>query len=73
VIPFFDFPSDIRRIICTTHAIESLNSTVRRALRIRGHFPNDAAASKLIYLALRNVEEKWTNAPCRSRRLLRQV
>ncbi|MFM7121895.1 MAG: IS256 family transposase, partial [Gammaproteobacteria bacterium] len=63
VIPFFDFPSDIRRIIYTTNAIESLNSTVRKAVRIRGHFPSDAAASKLIYLALRNVEEKWTNAP----------
>jgi len=40
-----------------------LNSNVRKAVRIRGHFPSDAAATKLIYLALRNVEEKWTNAP----------
>ena len=63
VIPFFDFPSDIRRIIYTTNAIESLNSTVRKAVRIRGHFPSDAAAAKLIYLALRNVEQKWINAP----------
>lgn len=63
VIPFFDFPDDIRKIIYTTNAIESLNSTVRKAVRIRGHFPSDAAATKLIYLALRNVEEKWRNAP----------
>jgi putative transposase len=63
VIPFFDFPPEIRRIIYTTNAIESLNSTVRKAVRIRGHFPSDAAATKLIYLALRNVEEKWSNAP----------
>jgi putative transposase len=63
VIPFFDFPDDIRRIIYTTNAIESLNSSVRKAVRIRGHFPNDQAASKLIYLALRNVEEKWKKPP----------
>jgi putative transposase len=63
VIPFFDFPPEIRRIIYTTNAIESLNSTVRKAVRVRGHFPSDAAATKLIYLALRHVEEKWSNAP----------
>jgi putative transposase len=63
VIPFFDFPAEIRRIIYTTNAIESLNSTVRKAVRIRGHFPNDAAATKLIYLALRGVEQKWKNPP----------
>ena len=57
VIPFFDFPPEIRSIIYTTNAIESLNSTVRKAARVRGQFPNDAAAAKLIYLALRNVEE----------------
>lgn len=43
--------------------MESLNSTVRRAVRIRGHFPNDVAAAKLIYLARRNIEQKLTNAP----------
>lgn len=63
VIPFFDFPNDIRRIIYTTNAIESLNSSVRKAVRVRGHFPNDQAATKLIYLALRNVEEKWKKPP----------
>lgn len=59
VIPFFDFPPDIRRVIYTTNAIESLNSSVRKVIKNRGHFPNDEAATKLIYLALRNIEKKW--------------
>lgn len=63
VIVFFDFPDDIRRMIYTTNAIESLNSSVRKAVRIRGHFPNDQAAAKLIYLAIRNVEQKWKRPP----------
>ncbi len=63
VIPFFAFSAPIRRAIYTTNAIESLNSTVRRAVRTRGHFPSDRAAKKLIYLALRNVIEKWKRPP----------
>jgi putative transposase len=63
VIPFFAFSKPIRRMIYTTNAIESLNSTVRRAVRTRGHFPNDRAAMKLIYLTLRKVERKWERAP----------
>ena len=59
VIPFFAFSRPIRRVIYTTNAIESLNSTVRRAVRTRGHFPNDRAAMKLIYLTLRKMERKW--------------
>ena len=59
VIPFFAFSKPIRRVIYTTNAIESLNSTVWRAVRTRGHFPNDRAAAKLIYLTLRKVERKW--------------
>jgi len=59
VIPFFDFPPEIRRIIYTTNAIESLHSSVRKVIKNRGHFPNDEAAAKLIYLALRNIEKKW--------------
>ena len=59
VIPFFAFSAPIRRVIYTTNAIESLNSTVRRAVRTRGHFPNDRAAMKLIYLRLREIERKW--------------
>ncbi len=59
VIPYFAFSAPIRRVIYTTNAIESLNSTVRRAVRTRGHFPNDRAAAKLIYLTLRKIERKW--------------
>ena len=62
VIPFFAFPPDVRRIIYTTNAIESLNSTLRTAIRSRGHFPNDEAAIKLLYLVLRRVEKNWKNA-----------
>ena len=51
VVPFLAFSQPIRRAIYTTNAIESLNSTVRRAVRTRGHFPNDRAATTLIYLA----------------------
>ncbi len=46
-----------------TNAIESLNSTVRRAVRTRGHFPHDRSATKLLYLALRNVERSWRAPP----------
>jgi len=63
VIPFFAFSAPIRRAIYTTNAIESLNSTVRRAVRTKGHFATDNAAKKLIYLALRGVAEKWKRPP----------
>lgn len=62
LIPFFAFPAEVRRIIYTTNAIESLNSTLRTAIRSRGHFPNDEAATKLLYLALRGVSRKWKKA-----------
>lgn len=63
VIPFFAFPTAVRRIIYTTNAIESLHSEVRKAVRVRGHFPNDEAATKLIWLALRNITAKWNRPP----------
>ena len=63
VIPFFAFSSEVRRIIYTTNAIESLHSQVRKAIRNKGHFPSDEAATKLIYLALRNIAAKWKRAP----------
>lgn len=63
VIPFFAFPTEVRKIIYTTNAIESLNASVRKAVRNKGHFPNDQAATKLIWLALRNIAEKWRNPP----------
>jgi transposase-like protein len=59
VIPFFAFPPEIRRVIHTTNAIESLNARVRKIIRTRGHFPADEAASKLIWLALRNITADW--------------
>ena len=52
VIPFLDYPPEVRRLIYTTNAIEALNSKIRRAVRTRGHFPSEEAAAKLIYLAL---------------------
>lgn len=62
VIPFFAFPAEVRRIIYTTNAIESLNSTLRTAVRSRGHFPTDEAAIKLLYLVLRRVSKDWKMA-----------
>jgi putative transposase len=62
VIPFFAFPPEVRRILYTTNAIESLNSTLRTAVRSRGHFPTDEAAIKLLYLVLRRTEKNWKNA-----------
>ncbi len=63
IIPFLAYPHDIRRVIYTTNAIESLNSTLRKAVKARGHFPNDQAATKLLYLAIKNLTVKWKNAP----------
>jgi len=63
VIPFFAYPMEVRRIIYTTNAIESLHSQVRKAVRGRGHFPSDEAATKLIWLVLRNITADWTRPP----------
>jgi len=63
VRPFFDFPADLRKLIYTTNAIESLNFQLRKVTKAKGHFPNDEAATKLLYLALRNAEKKWTMVP----------
>ena len=63
VIPLFAHPPAIRRLLYTTNAIESLHMQLRKALKVRGHFPNDEAATKLIYLVLRNISRRWRNAP----------
>jgi len=55
VIPFFAFPPEVRRVIYTTNAIESLHMQLRKIIKNRGHFPNDDAATKLLWLALRNI------------------
>lgn len=60
VIPFYAYPEDVRKIIYTTNAIESLNMSLRKIIKNRGHFPSDDAATKLLYLALRNAVKKWT-------------
>jgi putative transposase len=59
VRPFFAFEKEVRRIIYTTNAIESLNYRLRKVTRARGHFPTEDAAIKLVYLAIRNIERKW--------------
>ncbi|MDQ2947156.1 MAG: IS256 family transposase [Acidobacteriota bacterium] len=60
VIPFFAYPAEVRKMIYTTDAIESLNAKLRRSVRSRGHFPSDEAALKLIWLQLREITQKWT-------------
>lgn len=59
VIPFFAFPPDVRRLIYTTNSLESVHAQLRKIIKTRGHFPNDEAAVKLLYLALRNITAKW--------------
>ncbi|WP_139217179.1 IS256 family transposase [Collimonas sp. OK607] len=59
VIPFFAYPPEVRTIIYTTNAIESLHMQLRKIVKNRGHFPTDEAASKLLFLALRNIEKDW--------------
>jgi putative transposase len=59
VIPFFDFPPEVRRVIYTTNAVESLHMSLRKIIKTRGSFPSEDAALKLLYLALRNASAKW--------------
>ena len=63
VIPFFAFPTEVRKILYTTNAIEALNSKLRRAVRARGHFPSDEAATKLLFLILNRSEKEWKMPP----------
>ena len=60
VIPFFDYPPEIRKVIYTTNAIESINMSLRKVIKTRSSFPTDEAVTKLFYLALRNISKKWT-------------
>ena len=59
VIPFFAFPPEVRKVMYTTNAVESLHMSLRKVTKNRGSFPNEDAAMKLLYLALRNVSQKW--------------
>jgi len=60
IIPFFGYPPEIRRVIYTTNAIESVNMSLRKIIKNRGSFPNDESLLKLFYLALNNISQKWT-------------
>lgn len=60
VIPFFAFPPEVRRLIYTTNALESVHAQLRKIIKTRGHFPTDEGATKLIWLALRNITAKWS-------------
>ena len=60
IIPFFSYSEDIRRVIYTTNAIESLNNSLRKVTKNRNSFPSDEAALKLLYMALKNIMKKWT-------------
>ena len=60
IIPFFDYPDDIRKAIYTTNAIESVNRSLRKVIKTKGVFPNDVAILKILYLALENISKKWT-------------
>ena len=62
-IPFFAFPDEVRRIVYTTNAIKALNAQLRRAVRARGHFTSDDAATKLLYLILNRSEKEWKIPP----------
>jgi putative transposase len=60
VTPFMSFPPEVRRVIYTTNAIEALNRQLRKAIKTKGHFPNEEAARKLLYLAITNAMPAWT-------------
>lgn len=60
IIPFFDYPPEIRRVIYTTNIIESLNRTLRKSVKNRGHFPTEDAIMKVLYLAIKGVSKHWT-------------
>jgi len=60
IIPFFAYPKEIRKVIYTTNAIESMNRSLRKIIKNRGAFPSDEAATKLMFLALTNISKRWT-------------
>ena len=59
VVPFFRFPPEVRKLIYTTNAIEGLNRAIRKVIKTRTLFPNEDAAKKLIFLAMRNYTDAW--------------
>ena len=61
--PFLGFDVEIRKIVCSTNAIESVNARIRRAVRARGHFPNETAALKCVYLAIMSLDPTGIGRP----------
>ena len=59
IIPFFAFPTEVRKIIYTTNTVEALNRSFRKIIKSRGAFPSEEAAIKLLYLAMRNAVANW--------------
>jgi transposase-like protein len=59
VVPFLAFPTEIRRVVYTTNTVESLNMQIRKIIKTRGHFPNDDAALRLIWLAIMRAKPNW--------------
>lgn len=72
VIPFFAFPPEVRRVVYTTNALESVHAQLRKIIKTRGHFPSDEAATKLIWLALRNITAKWSRGAIYWKTAMRQ-
>jgi putative transposase len=62
IVPFLSLPADLRRAVYTTNSIENLNRQIRKSIKTRGHFPDEQAATKLIYLAIQRSERKWRRA-----------
>jgi putative transposase len=62
IVPFLALPADLRRAVYTTNSIENLNRQIRKSIKTRGHFPDEQAATKLIYLAIHRAESKWQKA-----------
>ena len=62
ITPFLALPADLRRIVYTTNSIENLNRQIRKAIKTRGSFPDEQAATKLIYLAITKAQRSWQNA-----------
>ncbi|MCW2904824.1 MAG: hypothetical protein JWO67_7089 [Streptosporangiaceae bacterium] len=66
-MPFLNFDPEIRKVICSTNAIESVNARIRRAVKARGHFPNEQAALKCVYMAIMSLDptgkgrKRWMN------------
>ena len=71
-IPFLAFPPGVRRIIYTTNSIESLNYQLRKIIKNRGHFPNDDAVVKLLWLAIRDIEDKRARARAKEKGVPRE-